>query len=109
MELLAIPPDCKATAVKSLVIPQRPEGCRRLLRGVSLMLKSRVITAVVLLALLLAALFALPSVAWTLLVVAMVMQGGVEWARLSGLNGGRAMVYSGVTPLLLLGLRLRLL
>ncbi len=75
-----------------------------MLRGVSLMLKSRVITAVVLLALLLAALFALPSVAWTLLVVAMVMQGGVEWARLSGLNGGRAMVYSGVTPLLLLGL-----
>ncbi len=61
-------------------------------------------TAVVLLALLLLALFALPRLAWTILVVAMVMQGGVEWARLSGLSGMKAGLYLGLTLLLMLGL-----
>lgn len=68
------------------------------------MLKSRVITAVVLLALLLLALFALPSVAWTILIVVMVVQGAVEWARLSGYGGRKAMVYPALTLLLMLGL-----
>lgn len=68
------------------------------------MLKSRVITAVVLLALLLLALFALPSVAWAILIVVMVMQGGVEWARLSGLSGLKASLYLGLTLSLMMGL-----
>jgi undecaprenyl diphosphate synthase len=55
------------------------------------MLKSRVITAAILLALLLTALFALPPAVWAALIVAMVMQGTVEWSRLSGLSGGRRM------------------
>jgi phosphatidate cytidylyltransferase len=68
------------------------------------MLKSRVITAAILLALLLAALFALPPAAWAALIVAMVMQGTVEWSRLSGLSGRKANVYWGLTLLLMPGL-----
>lgn len=68
------------------------------------MLRSRVITAVVLLALLLAALFALPPFAWAVLMVAMVVQGAVEWSRLSGLGGRQANVYWGLTLLLMAGL-----
>lgn len=68
------------------------------------MLKSRIITAVILLAVLLAALFALPPLAWAALVAAMVMLGTVEWSRLSGLSGGQANAYRGLTLLLLLGL-----
>ena len=68
------------------------------------MLKSRVITAIVLLVLLLAALFALPPAAWAALVVAMVVQGAVEWSRLSGLSGNKANIYWGLTLLLMSGL-----
>lgn len=68
------------------------------------MLKSRVITAITLLALLLGALFALPPLAWAVLIVAMVMQGIVEWSRLSGLSGRQANAYWGLTLLLMLGL-----
>ena len=68
------------------------------------MLKSRVITATVLLALLLAALFALPPAAWAVLIVVMVMQGAVEWSRLSGFTGRKASLYWGLTLLLMLGL-----
>lgn len=68
------------------------------------MLKARVITAAILLALLLAALFALPPFAWAALMVAMVMQGTAEWSRLSGLSGAKANTYWGLTLLLLLGL-----
>ncbi|MDO8291853.1 MAG: phosphatidate cytidylyltransferase [Gallionella sp.] len=68
------------------------------------MLKLRVFTAVVLLILLLAALFALPPFVWAVLIVAMVMQGAVEWSRLSGLSGGKANIYWGLTLLLMLGL-----
>lgn len=56
-------------------------------------LKSRVITAIVLLALLLAALFLLPPIAWEILVVVMVMQGVAEWSRLSGLSGRKGTLY----------------
>ncbi|MDO8310886.1 MAG: phosphatidate cytidylyltransferase [Sideroxyarcus sp.] len=68
------------------------------------MLKSRVITAAVLLALLLAALFLLPPFAWAALVVVMVMQGTAEWSHLSGLRGLKANLYWGLTLLLMLGL-----
>ncbi len=68
------------------------------------MLKSRVITAAILLALLLTALFALPPAVWAALIVAMVMQGAVEWSRLSGLSGRKANVYWGLTLLLMLAL-----
>lgn len=68
------------------------------------MLKSRVITAAILLALLLTALFALPPAVWAALIVAMVMQGTVEWSRLSGLSGGKANIYWGLTLLLMLAL-----
>jgi phosphatidate cytidylyltransferase len=51
-------------------------------------LKSRVITAIILLVLLLLALFALPAAAWAVLVVVMVMQGASEWSRLAGLSIG---------------------
>lgn len=68
------------------------------------MLKARVITAAILLALLLTALFALPPFAWATLIAAMVMQGAVEWSRLSGLTGRKANLYWGLTLLLMLGL-----
>jgi len=68
------------------------------------MLKSRVITAAILLALLLTALFALPPTAWAVLIVVMVMQGAVEWSRLSGFAGRKASLYWGVTLLLMAGL-----
>lgn len=68
------------------------------------MLKSRVITAIILLALLLLALFALPPAAWAALIVLMVMQGTFEWSRLSGLVGSQANLYRGLTLLLMLGL-----
>ncbi len=57
------------------------------------MLKIRVITATILLALFLLALFFLPPLGWAVLVVVMVMQGTAEWARLSLLSGKAANVY----------------
>jgi phosphatidate cytidylyltransferase len=68
------------------------------------MLKSRVITAIVLLALLLAALFLLPPLAWALLVAAMVMQGTTEWSHLSRLEGRKATAFWWLTLALMLGL-----
>ncbi|MGZ8256433.1 MAG: phosphatidate cytidylyltransferase [Gallionella sp.] len=66
------------------------------------MLKSRIITAVILLGLFLAALFALPSFAWTGLVVLMVMQGIAEWAKLAKLSGRGAKIYWAASLLLML-------
>lgn len=68
------------------------------------MLKSRVLTAAVLLLLLLAALFWLPPSLWSLLVAAMVMQGATEWSHLSRLQGRTVKLYWGATLLLMLGL-----
>ena len=68
------------------------------------MLKSRVITAVILLVLLLAALFALPPAAWAVLIAVMIMQGVVEWSRLSGFTGRKASFYWVLTLLLMAGL-----
>lgn len=57
------------------------------------MLKQRIITATILFALFLAALFGLPAWGWQLLVLAVMGQGAVEWARLSGLEGRAATAY----------------
>lgn len=51
------------------------------------MLKQRIITASILFVLFLAALFGLPALGWQAVVLAMVGQGAIEWARLSGLDG----------------------
>ncbi len=57
------------------------------------MLKQRIITASILFVLFLAALFGLPTIGWQVLVLVVVWQGAVEWARLSGLNGRAATAY----------------
>jgi phosphatidate cytidylyltransferase len=68
------------------------------------MLKSRVITAVILLLLLLLALFALPDGGWAVLVTLLVLQGASEWSRLAGFSHREANVFWGVTLAILLGL-----
>lgn len=68
------------------------------------MLKQRVITAVILFALFLAALFGLPAAGWQALVLAVVWQGAVEWARLSGLKGRTATGYWALTLALMAGM-----
>ncbi len=68
------------------------------------MLKSRVLTALVLLALFLSALFALPVSGWAALVVLMVLQGASEWARLASLIGTKAKLFWVSTLLMMLGL-----
>ncbi len=57
------------------------------------MLKQRIITASILFALFLAALFGLPLWGWQLLVLVVVGQGALEWARLAGLEGRAATTY----------------
>ena len=59
-------------------------------RKVRLMLKQRVITAIILLVLFLSALFSLPTPGWVVLVIVMVMQGTSEWVRLAKLSGKAA-------------------
>ncbi len=71
------------------------------------MFKTRVITASILLALFLLALFFLPPLGWAALVIVMVMQGTAEWARLSRLSSKAAYVYWWLTlavMLLIVGL-----
>jgi phosphatidate cytidylyltransferase len=68
------------------------------------MLKSRVITAIIMLVLLLAALFYLPPLAWSVLVLVMVMQGAAEWARLSVLSSLNAKIYWALTLVFMLAL-----
>ncbi len=68
------------------------------------MLRSRVITAIILLLLLLLALFALPVAGWIALVVLLVLQGAVEWARLAKLGGRAAKAFWGLTLVMMLGL-----
>ncbi len=68
------------------------------------MLKSRIITAVILLLLLLAILFFLPDAWWVGLVVLVMMQGAVEWSRLSKLTPGWGYLYIALTLMLILGL-----
>lgn len=68
------------------------------------MLKQRVITATILFAALLAAVFALPALGWTALVGAMIWQGAVEWARLSKMEGRAATIYCAASLLMMLGI-----
>lgn len=68
------------------------------------MLKQRVITAFLLLALFLAALFLLPAAGWVVLVIVMVMQGTSEWARLAKLSGKAANGYWWLTLAVMIGI-----
>lgn len=68
------------------------------------MLKQRVITAIILAVCLLAAMFAAPTMLWQVLVLAVVWQSAVEWARLSSLSGRSATIYSILSVLAMLGL-----
>jgi len=68
------------------------------------MLKSRVITACILLVLLLLALFVLSEGWWIALVVLMVMQGVLEWAKLSKTSPGAAYFYAALSLLMMLAL-----
>jgi phosphatidate cytidylyltransferase len=67
-------------------------------------LKSRIITAIILLVLFLSALFLLPPMAWAGLAVLVVMQGTTEWAKLAKLSGGAAKLYWMLTLLIMLAL-----
>ncbi len=68
------------------------------------MLKSRVITAVILLILLLLVLFALSDSWWAGVVVVLVLQGTLEWSKLSRLTAKHAYLYAGVTLAAMLAL-----
>lgn len=57
------------------------------------MLKQRVITALILAGLFLAALFFLPSSGWSVLVAVIVMQGAWEWSKLAKMRGLAAWLY----------------
>ncbi len=65
------------------------------------MLKSRIITAVILLFALLLILFALPDGWWIALVVLIVLQGVLEWSKLARLSG-RGMYLYGILTLLMM-------
>jgi phosphatidate cytidylyltransferase len=69
-----------------------------------LMLKQRVITAVILLVLFLLALFLLPTLGWAALVIIIVMQGSLEWARLSRLTKKTISAYLWLTLAVMLGI-----
>lgn len=68
------------------------------------MLKQRLITGMVLIALLLGALFVMPPIAWTVLVVVMVMLGISEWGRLSKLSAHGAIAYWWITFAVMAGM-----
>lgn len=68
------------------------------------MLKSRVITAIILLVLFLSALFLLPTVAWTALVLVVVMQATTEWSKLAKLKDLPAKAYWVLTLLIMFAL-----
>jgi phosphatidate cytidylyltransferase len=68
------------------------------------MLKQRVITATILFIALLAAVFALPAIAWAALVSVMIWQGAAEWVRLSKMEGRVATVYCAASLLVMLGI-----
>jgi phosphatidate cytidylyltransferase len=70
----------------------------------NVVLKQRVITALVMLVLFLWALFELPDAGWAALVVLLVMQGASEWSRLSKLDSTKAKIFWWMTLAMLLGL-----
>jgi phosphatidate cytidylyltransferase len=68
------------------------------------MLKQRIITALILVVLLLAALFYLPPLGWSLLVLAVVLVGVAEWGRLAQLSKNAANAYWWLTLIVMAGL-----
>lgn len=66
------------------------------------MLKERVITAIILVILFLAALFGLPAAGWSLLVLGVMVVGALEWARLAKLQGKAGYAYAALVTVLLL-------
>lgn len=68
------------------------------------MLKTRVITACILLLVFLLALFFLPKLGWAALVTVMLMQGISEWSCLSKLPGKSAPAYWWLTLVVMLGI-----
>ncbi|RFC35573.1 MAG: phosphatidate cytidylyltransferase [Candidatus Nitrotoga sp. SPKER] len=70
----------------------------------NLMLKQRVITAAILLVLFLLALFLLPTLGWAALMIIMVMQASLEWARLAKLSKNTISVYLWLTLVVMLGI-----
>ena len=68
------------------------------------MLKQRVVTAIILAVLFLAALFLLPELGWSILVLGIVTVAASEWGRLAGLARRGAVMYWGLTLLLMAGL-----
>ena len=68
------------------------------------MLRSRVITAVILLVLFLLAVFMLPDGGWAALVTVVVLQGASEWSRLARFSHTTANIFWGIVLLMMLGL-----
>ena len=68
------------------------------------MLKIRVMTAVILLLLFLAALFFLPVAGWSALVILVILQGSSEWARLAKLTNVKAHLFWWLSLLIMLAL-----
>jgi phosphatidate cytidylyltransferase len=64
------------------------------------MLKARVITALVLLACVLVALFLLPPFGWTIVVTCVIAIAAWEWSALGGMPGNARIAYSGATALI---------
>lgn len=68
------------------------------------MLKSRIITAIILVLLLLMFIFVMPDIWWTGLVVVVVMQGVLEWSKLAKMTNRNSYLYAALTLLVMLGL-----
>lgn len=68
------------------------------------MLKHRVITASVLLVLFLLAVFGLPDAGWSVVVLVVIMQGALEWTRMSRYNAKAANLFWWLTLAMMLGL-----
>ncbi len=68
------------------------------------MIRQRVITAVTLLVLFLLSLFLLPTAWWATLIVIIVLQGAIEWARLSGLSDKTTTIYLFLTLVMMLSI-----
>ena len=68
------------------------------------MLKQRVITAIFLVILFLAAVFTLPAYGWTTVVALMIFQSAREWAQLSKLDRKMVILYCAITLMLFLGI-----
>lgn len=67
------------------------------------MLKQRILTGVIMAALLLAALFWLPARGWAVLMLALVLVGAWEWARLAKYSGNGPYLYLALTAALMGG------